>query len=195
MPQTVPNRPMNGAVLPIEASSTWPNCSCASTAVQRVAQAPRQLRVGWPSASSVPAGGRRGRGVEQRQQHRFAVEARRAARAPRPGRARPRTPAPRARCRGGTRRSSQPFQKITTQALTDIAAAAARPRAGDGVALLPERAAGRPSRQAAQRRRCASAEAEHVVHAEQAACRWPARKRAARRLPCGVGGAAASSCG
>ena len=31
MPQTVPNRPMKGAVEPIDASSTWPNCRCCTT--------------------------------------------------------------------------------------------------------------------------------------------------------------------
>src|SRR6184192_3731628 len=57
MPHTVPKRPMNGAVLPIDASSTWPNCSCVSTACS----ASRSRRVScesmWPWASSVLAFG------------------------------------------------------------------------------------------------------------------------------------------
>ena len=114
MPQTVPNRPMKGAVLPIEASSTWPNCSCASTRVQRVAQAARELRFErGPRASSVSPRGAASGGVEQRQQHRFAVERRAAARAPSSsvGAAQKAGTARAMSLR--TRRSSQPFQRIT----------------------------------------------------------------------------------
>ncbi|AOJ75119.1 hypothetical protein WJ35_08575 [Burkholderia ubonensis] len=46
MPQTVPSSPTNGAVLPIDASSTWPNSSrrCERSIAWRSARSTRSLR-------------------------------------------------------------------------------------------------------------------------------------------------------
>jgi len=50
--------PTKGAVLPIEASSTWPHCRCDSPRWSAFAQAPRELRIEVPLVCSVPAAGR-----------------------------------------------------------------------------------------------------------------------------------------
>ena len=124
MPQTVPNRPMNGAVLPIEASSTWPNCSCASTPCSASRRRRVSCESAWPLASSVPPGGvaiaAASSGLSARSRSNAASCSRPASSdgaAQNAGTARSMSLR--------TRRSSQPFQRITTQALTDISSSSA----------------------------------------------------------------------
>jgi hypothetical protein len=88
--------------------------------VQRVAQAARELRGERGLRLERAGGGLQQRGVEQRQQHRLAVDGDQAAAALGDARGAP---------EGGdaaldveaARRSSQPFHRMITQLLTDIA--------------------------------------------------------------------------
>ena len=141
-------------------------------AVQRVAQPPRQLRIeparglqraaagahAWPRPAAAAAAlrGRAGR----------------AGRARRPACRHPRRPAPRAPGRGARACSTQPFQKISTQALIDISsssAATARPTASAWPQKSPNS--------------CIQHSPSTSFMPYRPGAR-PARKRAARRLPC-----------
>src|SRR6218665_3658324 len=185
MPQTVPNRPMNGAVLPMEASTTWPNCSWASTRCS----ASRRRRVSWdsirPWASSVPAVGvtiaASTSGDSERSRSKAVSWAR-----PRSSEVAAQNAGTARRMSVRTRCSSQPFQKISTQALTDISSSS----------TATPRMTASPCSQNCQVpfMRWGSGDAEHVVHVEQAgpaACEEPCRTQAALR----VGGAAAALVG
>ena len=80
----------------------------AEDAVQRVAQAPRQLRVDVAARLERAAGRRRQRRVDERAQHALRGRRRRAGRGRRRARARPRTPAPRAAGRRGRGAAASP---------------------------------------------------------------------------------------
>ena len=119
---------------------------------------PRELRVDVAARfERAGAGRRRWQRRSSGAQHLLAVEGGRRCARPAERRARPRTPALRARCRARTRRSSQAFQKITTQALIDISSSSAATLRVIDVALLT-RSAAKPltsaSAQARARRPC-----------------------------------------
>ena len=137
----------------------------AEHAVQRVAQAPRQLRVGMAAAA------RACRPAARRARRRAAAAARASrsnaascSRAVVERRRLPRTPA-RARSRSRARAAQQPGLPEDHDPGADRHQPAAAPRRCGviGVALRPEAARSRLMRGRAQR------EAEHVVHVEQAA--------------------------
>src|SRR5664279_5894860 len=110
---------MKGAVPPIEASRTWPNWSWPRTRCKASRRRRVSCESAWPRASSVPPGGvvsaasTSGRRTPSRSNAASCVRA--------PSSDGAAQNAGTARCRSRwTRRSSQPFQRMTTQALIDM---------------------------------------------------------------------------
>ena len=73
MPHTVPNRPMKGAVAPVDANRHLAVLQLRQAGVQGVAQAARELRGERRLRFEGALGRLQQRGVEQRQQHGFAI--------------------------------------------------------------------------------------------------------------------------